>query len=121
MHRRLLYIINPISGGRNKQTLQERIRLYTKKAGLSFEIFPSVVNGDYSYLDELIKSKKFTQIVIAGGDGTVNGAINSLKKYDLPFAIIPCGSGNGLAFSAGIPKNIEAALNIAFTGKSEWT
>jgi YegS/Rv2252/BmrU family lipid kinase len=80
-----------------------------------------VADGNYSFLDELIKTKNITQIVIAGGDGTVNQAINNLKKHDLPFAIIPCGSGNGLAFSAGIPKNIQSALNIAFTGKSEWT
>ena len=121
MQRRLLYIINPISGRRNKQTLEELIQTETKKAGFYFEIFPSVATGDYSFLDELIKTKDITHIVVAGGDGTVNQAVNSLRKHQLPFAIIPCGSGNGLAFSAGIPKNAVAALNIAFTGKSEWT
>ncbi len=121
MQRRVLYIINPISGRRNKQTLEELIQSETKKAGLYFEIFPSVFSGDYSFLDDLIKTKKITHIVVAGGDGTVNQAINSLKRHNLPFAIIPCGSGNGLAFSAGIPKNAQSALNIAFTGKSEWT
>jgi diacylglycerol kinase (ATP) len=120
MERRILYIINPISGTKNKQTLQESIKAKTIKAGLTCEIFPSVANGDYSFLDEIIKKDKFTHIAVAGGDGTVNQAINSLKKHKLPFAIIPCGSGNGLAFSAGIPKNTEAALNIAFNGKSEW-
>jgi diacylglycerol kinase (ATP) len=120
MERRILYIINPISGTKNKQPLQESIKAKTIKAGLTCEIFPSVANGDYSFLDEIIKKDKFTHIAVAGGDGTVNQAINSLKKHKLPFAIIPCGSGNGLAFSAGIPKNTEAALNIAFNGKSEW-
>jgi len=80
-----------------------------------------VSSGDYSFLDELIETNSFTHIVIAGGDGTVNQAINGLKKHRLPFGIIPCGSGNGLAFSAGIPKNIQTALTIAFTGKIEWT
>ena len=121
MQRSILYIINPISGKGNKKTLQEIIEIETKKTGLYFEIFPSVASGDYSFLDELIEAGKFTQIVIAGGDGTVNQAINSLKKHNLPFGIIPCGSGNGLAFSAGIPKNIQAALNIAYSGKTEWT
>src|SRR5215216_4602717 len=120
MQRRILYIINPISGRKNKQTLQQVIEAATKKAGFYFEIFPSVSDGNYSFLEDLIETKNFTHIVIAGGDGTVNQAINSLKKYGLPFAIIPCGSGNGLAFSAGIPKNTEAALKIVFTGKSEW-
>jgi YegS/Rv2252/BmrU family lipid kinase len=121
MQRSILYIINPISGKGNKKTLQEIVETETKKAGLYFEVFPSVASGDYSFLDELIESGKFTHIVIAGGDGSVNQAIHSLKKHNLPFGIIPCGSGNGLAFSAGIPKNIPAALNIAYSGKTEWT
>lgn len=121
MQKRILYIINPISGRKNKQTLEELIKGKTIDAGIPFEIYPSVANGDYSFLNETIRTGKFTDIAIAGGDGTVNQAINSLKKHKLPFAIIPCGSGNGLAFSAGIPKNTESALNIAFNGKSEWT
>lgn len=121
MHRRLLYIVNPISGRRNKQTLENLIQTETQKAGFPFEVFPSVASGDYSFLDELIEAEKFTHIVIAGGDGTVNQAVNSLKKHHLPFGIIPCGSGNGLALSAGIPKNAQYALNTAFTGKSVWT
>ena len=121
MQKRFLYIINPISGRKNKQTLEELIKSKTVAAKIPFEIFPSVASGDYTFLDETIKTGKFTHIVIAGGDGTVNQAVNSLKKHRLPFAIIPCGSGNGLAFSAGIPKNIDGALQIAFTGHSEWT
>ena len=120
MQKRILYIINPISGRKNKQTLEDVIKGKTLDAKISFEIFPSVASGDYSFLDELIIKDKFTHIAIAGGDGTVNQAINSLKKHKLSFAIIPCGSGNGLAFSSGIPKNTEGALNIVFTGKSEW-
>jgi YegS/Rv2252/BmrU family lipid kinase len=121
MQGRILYIVNPISGRKNKQSLTELIQTKTTKAGLSFEIFPSIANGDYSFLDELIEAGKFTHIAIAGGDGTINQSINSLKKHNLPFAIIPCGSGNGLAFSAGIPKNINSALDITFNGKVEWT
>ena len=121
MPRSLLYIVNPISGRKNKESLRELIEIETKKAEVHFEIFPAVASGDYSFLNETIETKKFTHIVIAGGDGTINQVINSLKNHGLPFAILPCGSGNGLAFSAGIPKNTKAALDIAFTGNSEWT
>lgn len=119
MKRKLLYIVNPISGTRNKFSLQQLIQLKTTAAGFEFEIFPSVANGDYSFLYPIITEKKFTDIIIAGGDGTINQAVNSLKELHLPFGIIPCGSGNGLAFSAGIPKNPERALQIIFNGKTE--
>ena len=63
----------------------------------------------------------WTDVIIAGGDGTINQVINSLRRLEVQFGILPCGSGNGLAFSAGIPKNIEKALDIVFTGKAKAT
>jgi YegS/Rv2252/BmrU family lipid kinase len=121
MERRLLYIINPISGTKNQSSVKEIIKAKTTAAGFEFDIFPSVESGDYSFLNPIIKEKKITDVIIAGGDGTINQVINGLRKYDVQFGIIPCGSGNGLAFSAGIPKNHEKALNIVFKGAAQWT
>ncbi len=120
MKRKLVYIVNPISGTRNKSSLREIIEVKTVAAAFDFTIYPSVESGDYSFLIPIIKEQKFTDVVIAGGDGTINQVVNSLRKLKLQFGIIPCGSGNGLAFSAGIPKSIERALQIVFKGKSDW-
>jgi YegS/Rv2252/BmrU family lipid kinase len=121
MQRKLLYIVNPISGTRNKQSLEEIIKAETKQAGFPYVIYPSVANGDYSFLSPVIREQKFTDVIIAGGDGTINQAVNSLRKQTVQFGIIPCGSGNGLAFSAGIPKDPVKALHIAFNGRSKLT
>jgi len=120
MKRKLVYIVNPISGTRNKSSLREIIEVKTFAAGFDFTIYPSVESGDYSFLIPIIKEQNFTDVVVAGGDGTINQVVNSLRKLKLQFGIIPCGSGNGLAFSAGIPRNIERALQIIFKGKSNW-
>jgi diacylglycerol kinase (ATP) len=120
MHRRFLYIINPISGTKNKQPLLDLIQAKSAAAGFSYSIYPSVAGGDYSFLDEIIPEQQITDIVIAGGDGTVNQVIAGLKKHNLPFGIIPSGSGNGLAFSAGISKNPGKVLDIIFNGKTIW-
>jgi YegS/Rv2252/BmrU family lipid kinase len=120
MKRKLLYIVNPISGTGKKSTLQQLIKTKTAAAGFEFAIYPSVASGDYSYLIPIIKEQNFTDVVIAGGDGTINQAVNSLRKLNVSFGIVPCGSGNGLAFSAGIPKNPEKALQIIFNGKTDW-
>lgn len=100
--------------------MQEIIRTKTTAAGFEFAVYPSVASGDYSFLFPIIKEQGFTDVIIAGGDGTINQVINSLRKLNVQFGIIPCGSGNGLAFSAGIPKNSGKALQIIFEGKSEW-
>lgn len=119
--RHLLYIINPISGTGNKNNLRKRVEEKTKAAGMAYSIFPSVDDGNYSFLDDIIQQRQVTDIVIAGGDGTISQAIFSLKKWNLPFGLIPCGSGNGLAFSAGIPKNAGKALDIIFKGHHQLT
>jgi diacylglycerol kinase (ATP) len=120
VNRKLLYIVNPISGRGNKFSLQEIIKARTIASGFEFAIYPSVASGDYSFLLPIIKEQQFTDVVIAGGDGTINQVIKNLRKLKIQFGIIPCGSGNGLAFSAGIPKSPEKALQVIFKGKSEW-
>ena len=118
MHRHIIYIINEKAGTRTKKDLVSFIEQKTKERGISFERFSSVADGDYSFLRSGIRQSKATDVVIAGGDGTVNQVVASLKNFDLRFGILPCGSGNGLALSAGIPKQISKALHVIFKGNS---
>ncbi len=117
MNRHILYIVNPISGTRAKKDLEQLIEKRTREQNIPFQIIHSVPNGDYSFLHPIIKEQKITDVVIAGGDGTVSQVINSLMDCKVNFGILPCGSGNGLAFAAKIPKNPEKALSVLFNGK----
>ena len=118
MQQRIIYIINPIAGTRTKKDLQQFIQEKTKEKKIPFHIFPSVASGDYSFLQSIIREEKITDVVIAGGDGTVSQVVNSLMKEEVNFGIIPCGSGNGLALAAKISKQPAKALDIIFTGKA---
>lgn len=119
--RNILYIINPIAGTRTKKSLRELVEAKTTERKIPYQIFPSVASGDYSYLHSIIRDQKITDVVIAGGDGTVSQVVNSLMELDVDFGIIPCGSGNGLAYAAGIPKDSGAALKLIFEGKATAT
>jgi YegS/Rv2252/BmrU family lipid kinase len=116
LSRYIIYIINPIAGTRTKKDLQSFIEQTTKEKKIPFKIFPSVASGDYSFLLPVIKKENTTDVVIAGGDGTVSQVVNSLMNANVNFGIIPCGSGNGLAYAAKIPKQPAKALDIIFTG-----
>jgi YegS/Rv2252/BmrU family lipid kinase len=116
MSRKIIYIINPISGTRAKKNLQQFIEVKTREKGIPFFIFPSVAGGDYSFLIPLIKEQKITDVVIAGGDGTVSQVVGSLLNEKINIGIIPCGSGNGLALAAKISKDPAKALQIIFNG-----
>ncbi len=119
MRRYILYIINPISGTRTKKDLQAFIEKETTKQQIAFQVFPSVASGDYSFLLPVIKEQAVTDVVIAGGDGTVSQVVHSLMGCGISFGIIPCGSGNGLAYAANIPKQPAKALSLIFTGKPQ--
>lgn len=92
------------------------IRQRTEAADIPFEILPTVAGGDYHFVKLKIKEEQYTDVIICGGDGTVNQVVHSLADTKVRFGIVPLGSGNGLAFAAGIPKPPAKALDIIFQG-----
>jgi len=118
MSRKIVYLINPISGTRGKSSLKELISRRTREQKIDFSILDTRVDGDYSFLIPLLEKEGITDIVICGGDGTVNAVAAALRGVDIRIGIIPMGSGNGLAFSAGISKRPGKALDIIFAGKA---
>jgi YegS/Rv2252/BmrU family lipid kinase len=55
-------------------------------------------------------------VAVWGGDGTINEAASALVHTPVPMAIIPAGSGNGLAWDLGVPFKPQQALTLAATG-----
>lgn len=55
-------------------------------------------------------------IVVAGGDGTVNGAIPALIEAGKPVGILPLGTANDLALTLGIPVDPVAAAGVIVDG-----
>lgn len=120
MARNIIYLINPISGTREKVSLQDLIAERTREHGLTFTLLPTDPRGDYSFLLPVIHEQGITDIVICGGDGTVSAVAAALRGVDVRIGIIPMGSGNGLAFAAGIPHDPARALDIIMAGRSSW-
>jgi diacylglycerol kinase (ATP) len=62
---------------------------------------------------------EFDAVAILGGDGTLNGAVNGILSIGsaLPLGIIPCGTGNEIVRSLGIPKDPEKAVESILRGK----
>jgi diacylglycerol kinase (ATP) len=121
MRRKIIYLVNPISGTREKTRLVSLIRERTEAEKVPFEILPTVASGDYDFVRVKIKEEGYTDVIVCGGDGTVNQVVHSLVRTKVSFGIIPMGSGNGLAFTAGIPKSAGKALDIIFSGSPKPT
>src|SRR5581483_3002785 len=120
MQRKIIYLINPISGTRGKSSLKEHITRETQNRNIPFEILPTAADGNYDFVRKKIQEEQVTDIGICGGDGTVNQVVQALADTGVQFGIIPMGSGNGLALAAGIPKASDKALEILFGDKSKF-
>ena len=118
MHRKLIYLINPISGTGTKGLLLEIIQNKTAEKNIPFEILHTNAEGDYGFLKEKIAAENITDVIVCGGDGTVNQVAKALLSVAVNIGIIPMGSGNGLAFAAKIPKRIHKALECVFAGNA---
>ena len=118
MNRKFIYFINPISGTGGKAVLLEIIKNKTLEKNIPFEILHTNAAAKYNYLKEKIAAEKITDVIVCGGDGTVNQIANALLGIPVNIGIVPMGSGNGLAFAAKIPKRIDKALEIIFNGNA---
>jgi YegS/Rv2252/BmrU family lipid kinase len=118
MYRKIAYLLNPLSGTKNGEKLRPLIEQQTTARGIDYMILPTDPEGHYGFLEEEIRQGRITDIVVAGGDGTISAAAASLRHTGVRFGIIPRGSGNGLAFAAGIPKHPGRALEIIFAGEA---
>lgn len=102
----LLIIANPrAQGGKAKDTLHAYQKFLVKEDKPHFTYFTKEKNN-YPHVNKLFELKTFHRVIIIGGDGTINLAVNALPQLDLPIVIIPAGSGNDLAkmiYTNGIP------------------
>jgi len=119
--RKILFFINPVSGTGGKLRLEKKIIKKCGEFNIGFELLFTAADGDYSFLREKIKKDNITDVIICGGDGTLSPVISSLLNIKVNIGIIPKGSGNGLAFTAGIPRSVDRALEIIFKAKTSYT
>jgi diacylglycerol kinase (ATP) len=120
MHRKIIYLINPVSGVKAKSSVQELIIKRTREKKIDFDIIRTNAKGEYAFLKHKIAAEKITDVVICGGDGTVNAVAAALLGTNVRIGIIPVGSGNGLAFAAKLPKQPGKALDIIFSGQASF-
>lgn len=116
--RKIVYLVNPVSGTSKKDSIEALINRKTKEQSIKFDMLSTNPLGNYDFLKDKIEQDRITDVVMVGGDGTVNSVVSALQGVKVNFGIVPMGSGNGLAYCAGIPKNPVKALDLIFQGNA---
>ena len=112
----ILFIINPISGGRTKNDWEEAIKAYFKPLSPSIEFFVLSGTDDSESIRHWIEKIKPAKVVAVGGDGTISLVARELVGKNIALGIIPAGSANGMARELGIPLLQNEALEIVANG-----
>jgi len=110
MKKRIWFIINPISGVRRKDDIPALIRRYLNHDLFSFEIQYTQYKGHAIEIAQEAVQLGVEIVCAVGGDGSVHEVGTSLINTQTSLAVIPIGSGNGLARHMFIPRNIKKAI-----------
>lgn len=110
MKKKVLFVVNPISGGLNKAFIPSLVDQYLDHSIFDAEIIFSEYVGHAKILAKKGLDTGFEIIAAVGGDGTINEVASEVSKTDKSMAIIPSGSGNGLARTLKIPLKHSKAI-----------
>lgn len=115
MGKKLLFIINPVSGRRIYRRSLADLILAFEENGYEVSAYLTEKRGDATEMAACL-GPKFDRIVCLGGDGTLGEVINGLARIDfsVPLGYIPAGSTNDFAATMDISQDhISAALDAA--------
>ena len=117
--KRLLFIINPIAGPQSNKLEEQLIYdAFKDVANIEFTILYTEFQGHgLEIIEKVVEDSSADLIVLSGGDGTIHEALPALVHCSIPIAILPSGSGNGLAHHLKIPINKKKAIELITTGK----
>lgn len=110
MKAKVRFIINPISGVGRKDEIPGLILQWLDSERFEYDIVYSRYRGHASELAKEATQDNVDIVCAVGGDGSVHEVGTALIGTKTKLAIIPAGSGNGLARHLNIPLNIEGAI-----------
>jgi YegS/Rv2252/BmrU family lipid kinase len=111
---KLCFILNPRSGHNARRPwLAGHIREFITARGLNAELVTTTGPRHATELAQIAIAGGAERVVAVGGDGTMNEIAQALLHTPAALALVPCGSGNGLALHLGIPTRLPDALALA--------
>lgn len=117
--KKLGFIINPKAGTYKIKHLEEIINSTIDTSLYTITLVKTNYAGEATLMAKKMAEENYFAVVAIGGDGTANEVGQALLYSNTHLAIIPKGSGNGLARVLGIPLAIKQALAIINKGKTK--
>ena len=96
-------VINPAGAGGRTNECWTVVKKEMDTLGIEYAVhLSSLAHGIKDIMRELTSSQERVNIILIGGDGSMNLAVNGIVNFQNTYlGLIPCGSGNDLAKSLG--------------------
>ena len=111
-NRKAILISNPKTGryvSRRTTSIQE-LATYLQSLGVDVELSMTTGPGDAAEIAARAAQNGIADVIVAGGDGTINEAVQGLAGTSARLAIIPRGTANVLARELNLPLDgVQAA------------
>ena len=107
-----IHFIIKLSNSKIAERIKEEVKIKFDGNKYQVKISESSFKGETKTLAREAVLDKTDLIVACGGDGTINEIINEIKERKFKIAIVPIGSGNGIARHFNIPLDISKSLDL---------
>lgn len=117
--RKAILIFNPKTGRYASRRLPgiEEICSQLRSVGLEIELVATTGPGDATRIAAEAGRKGVSDLIVSGGDGTINEALQGLVGTRATLGILPRGTANVLACELGLPLDYNHAVGVIARGK----
>jgi diacylglycerol kinase (ATP) len=119
--RRGVLIANPKAGQGGPKQRAEAIQRFCrllKDRGVDVDVRFTRGPNDATLLAAEAAREGFTEVIVSGGDGTINEALQGLVGQPVRLAIWPRGTANVLGIELGLPRRLEDVVDIIAAGNT---
>ena len=117
--RKALLIANPKAGQGGPDRRQEALERFCalmKARGINLEVRPTEGPRDATRLAAEAVREGFPEVIVSGGDGTINEALQGLVGSGVRLAVWPRGTANVLGRELRLPRQIEQLVDVIVAG-----
>lgn len=118
--RRAILISNPKTGryGSRRPAQLGAVCDYLRTHNVAVEQVSTKGPGEATQIAARAANDGFNEVIVSGGDGTINEALQGIVGTELRLAILPRGTGNVLARELQLPLNTKGAMEVIARGQA---
>ena len=115
--RRVRIIVNPIAGSGTAPARARRVRDALAAAGCDAESVTTDAAGHAARLARDAVADSADVVLVCGGDGTVNEAVQGLAGTHTALAVMPLGTANVLGHELGLGRSARRVTDLVLRGR----